>query len=208
MGVSRAFTAGCSTGPPRQRGTLYEAHLRALISERLGLEWGEVHKGASELVGIEAGVIEHFSQRRHEMRRAAEAEGISLNSKRGWEAAARSRAESASSTALRPHTWREEVRARAAEHGLDAGRIQELLDGGRERIEQGLAHAGVMDDRAIGDLLAGPVGLTERVNTFDDLPVLQGLASATRSGARVADLEGRQSGSPSGRTSSRRRRAR
>ena len=158
-------------------------------------------------MGIEAGVIEHFSQRRHEMRRAAEAEGISLNSKRGWEAAALASRER-KQYGLETHTWREEVRARAAEHGLDAGRIQELLDGGRERIEQGLAHAGVMDDRAIGDLLAGPVGLTERVNTFDDLPVLQGLASATRSGARVADLEGRQSGSPSGRTSSRRRRAR
>ena len=67
-------------------------------------------------------------------------------------------------------------------------RIQELLDEGRERIEQGLARASVMDDRAIGDLLAGPAGLTERVNTFDDLPVLQGLASATRAGARVADV--------------------
>ena len=170
-------------------GTLYQAHLRALVSERLGLEWGEVHKGASELVGIEAGVIEHFSQRRHEMRRAAEAEGISLNSKRGWEAAALSSRER-KQYGLQTHTWREEVRARAAEHGLDTGRIQELLDEGRERIERGLAQASVMDDRAIGDLLAGPAGLTERVNTFDDLAVLQGLASATRAGARVADVRG------------------
>jgi hypothetical protein len=30
----------------RTAGYLYQAHLRALVSERLGLEWGEVHKGA------------------------------------------------------------------------------------------------------------------------------------------------------------------
>ena len=138
-------------------------------------------------MGIEPPVLEHFSQRRHEMRRTAEAKGISLASKRGWEAAALANRER-KQFSLETHTWREEVRSRAAEQGLDAGRIQELLDEGRERIERGLARANVMDDRAIGDLLAGPVGLTERANTFDDLPVLQGLASATPSGARVADV--------------------
>src|SRR5487761_2046824 len=35
-------------------GYLYQAELRATIRERLGLEWGEVRKGAAELVGVPA----------------------------------------------------------------------------------------------------------------------------------------------------------
>ena len=52
-------------------GYLYQAHLRALVTERLGLEWGEVRNGAAELADIERPVVEHFSQRRHEMLREA-----------------------------------------------------------------------------------------------------------------------------------------
>ena len=37
---------------------------RALVRERLGLQWGEVHRGASELEGVKRPVIEHFSKRR------------------------------------------------------------------------------------------------------------------------------------------------
>ena len=71
-------------------GFLYQAHLRALVSERLGLRWGEVHKGAAELEGVERPVIEHFSKRRGEMLRAAEGGGIGLEIQgRGGERGAR-----------------------------------------------------------------------------------------------------------------------
>ena len=62
-------------------GFLYQAHLRALVRERLGLRWGEVHRGASELEGVKRPVIEHFSKRRGEMLRAAEGGGIGLETK-------------------------------------------------------------------------------------------------------------------------------
>src|ERR1019366_6045771 len=59
-------------GAPLYRGAktagfLYQSHLRALVSERLGLQWGEVHRGAAELAGVQRPVIDHFSKRRHEM---------------------------------------------------------------------------------------------------------------------------------------------
>jgi conjugative relaxase-like TrwC/TraI family protein len=63
-------------------GYLYQAHLRALVSQRLGLEWREVHKGAAELAGVERPVLENFSKRRHEMLREALQGGIGLGSGR------------------------------------------------------------------------------------------------------------------------------
>jgi conjugative relaxase-like TrwC/TraI family protein len=44
-------------------GFLYQAHLRAVVHERLGLRWREVHRGASELEGVKRPVIDHFSKR-------------------------------------------------------------------------------------------------------------------------------------------------
>src|ERR1700756_3605804 len=69
-------------------GYLYQAHLRALVCDRLGLEWGQVCKGAAELVAVDREVLEEFSRRRHEMRRAADAGGIGLGSKAASQAAA------------------------------------------------------------------------------------------------------------------------
>ena len=69
-------------------GYLYQAQLRATISDRLGLEWGEVRKGAAELAGVPAEILVEFSKRRQEMLRAAELGGISLDTKAGGEAAA------------------------------------------------------------------------------------------------------------------------
>ena len=36
----------------RTAGYLYQAHLRAAVRDRLGLEWGPVHKGAAELAEL------------------------------------------------------------------------------------------------------------------------------------------------------------
>ena len=66
-------------------GYPYQAHLRAEISERLGLEWGPVRKGAAELKDVPQATLEEFSRRRHEMQRAAAEGGFSLGSKRSAE---------------------------------------------------------------------------------------------------------------------------
>jgi conjugative relaxase-like TrwC/TraI family protein len=49
-------------------GSLYQAHLRAVVCERLlWAEWGEVRKGMAELEGVPTGVLAHFSRRRAEI---------------------------------------------------------------------------------------------------------------------------------------------
>ena len=45
-------------------GYLYQAHLRARVTERIGLHWGAVSKGAAELSGVDRPVLDHFSKRR------------------------------------------------------------------------------------------------------------------------------------------------
>jgi conjugative relaxase-like TrwC/TraI family protein len=170
-------------------GYLYQAHLRALVTERLGLEWGEVRNGAAELADIERPVVEHFSQRRHEMQREAQEGGIGLGSKSAAEHAALATRER-KQYGLETHTWREEVRARAGEQGLGAGRVAELLRAGRERLPHSLAKQSVVDEQALGARLTSAEGLTERSNTFDERAVLQEFAAAAGVGALVGEVRG------------------
>ncbi len=170
-------------------GYLYQAHLRALVTERLGLEWGEVRNGAAELAEIERPVVEHFSQRRHEMLREAEQGGIGLGSKSAAEHAALATRER-KQYGLETHTWREEIRARAGEQGLDTGRVLELLRAGHDRLLRGLARRGGVDEHALGARLTGAGGLTERSNTFEERAVLQEFAAAADAGALVGEVRG------------------
>ncbi len=168
-------------------GFLYQAHLRALVTERLGLEWGEVHNGAAELAGVERPVIEHFSKRRHEMLREAERGGIGLGSKAAAESAALATRER-KRYGVETHTWREEVRARAGELGLGKGELAELFDVGRERVDSGLYGREGVDEQSVGDHMASPEGLTARSNTFDGRAVLQEFAAAAIQGALVGEV--------------------
>jgi conjugative relaxase-like TrwC/TraI family protein len=168
-------------------GYLYQAELRATISERLGLEWGEVRNGAAELAGVPAEILVEFSKRRQEMLRAAALGGISLGTKAGAEAAAlatRDRKEYGIDTG----TWREEVHARASELGFGREEISELLEVGRERLAHGLPEHDVSDELTLGERLAGPHGLTERANSFDERVVLQEFAAAAGQGAMVDEI--------------------
>jgi conjugative relaxase-like TrwC/TraI family protein len=182
-------------------GYLYQAHLRAEIAQRLGWEWGPVSKGAAELRGVPAAVVEEFSRRRHEMQRAAADGGFSLGSKRSAEAAAVDTRER-KQYGIETHTWREEIEARAAEHGLGHDGVAELVARGVARLARAgrssdpdiedrrveTAAAGALGD--VGDRLVGATGLTERSNTFDERAVLQEFAQAAGQGARVSVVRG------------------
>jgi conjugative relaxase-like TrwC/TraI family protein len=178
-------------------GYLYQSHLRAAVRDRLGLEWGPVHKGAAELVELPADVLRVFSQRRAQVEVAvAEREAelgrplTRLERERWGAIATRDRKQ----YGIETHTWREEVTARAAEHGLDSWHVEEIVERGGERLEHGvlapdgvLEHAGTtMCEGELGDLLAGPVGLTARANTFDEGAVLREFAAAAAQGSHVA----------------------
>ncbi len=157
-------------------GYLYQAHLRAEISERLGLEWGPVCKGAAELKDVPAAAVEEFSR---------EAAAVDTRERKQY--------------GIETHTWREEVQARAAEHGLGRSDIARILHRGVERRDR--VDGGALDDgagatesralRGLGDRLTGSEGLTERSNTFDERAVLQEFAYAAGQGARVAIVRGR-----------------
>ena len=168
-------------------GFLYQAHLRALVSERLGLQWGAVHKGAAELDGVPRAVLEHFSKRRREMLREAEQGGIGLGSKAAAESAALATRDR-KQYGIETQTWREEVRARAGELGLDAQELDNLLREGWERPVSGLIEREQAAERSLGDQLAGPEGLTARANTFDERAVLQQFAGAAAQGALVDEV--------------------
>ena len=165
-------------------GYLYQAHLRAEVRERLGLEWGPVSKGAAELRELPAEVLAVFSRRRQEIVEAAREAGVhDLASERGKYLAVLTRERK--QYGVETHTWREEIRARAGEHGLDRDAIARLVDDGRARLDAGEVDVARVDERAIGDRLAGEDGLTEKANTFAERDVLREYAGAAAQGARV-----------------------
>jgi hypothetical protein len=154
--------------------------------------WGPVRKGAAELTGIDAGVLEEFSRRRHEMRRAAERDGgLSLDTKGRSEKAAIATRER-KQYGVETHTWREEVQARASEHGLDRRRVAAPIDAGRRRVERGrVERESPRRLREVDDALAGATGLTEKDNTFDERAVLRAHAQAAGQGATISVLRAR-----------------
>jgi conjugative relaxase-like TrwC/TraI family protein len=180
----------------RTAGYLYQSHLRSLVRDRLGLEWGPVHKGAAELAEVPTDVLRVFSQRRAQVEAAvAEREGeLGRSSTRAereaWGAiATRDRKQYGIDT----HTWREEITARAAEHGLDREFVEGIVAGGLERRDRceitgdgTLAQDGArVGESEFAEVLTGPTGLTERSNTFDQAAVLREFAAAASQGSRV-----------------------
>jgi conjugative relaxase-like TrwC/TraI family protein len=183
----------------RTAGYLYQSHLRAAVRDRLGLEWGPVHKGAAELAELPADVLRVFSQRRAQVEAAvAEREAelgrplTRLERERWGAIATRDRKQ----YGIETHTWREEVSARAAEHGLDSESVKQIVGWGEERLQRGglegdgvLEHAGsVVGEGELGEVLVGPVGLTARANTFDQGAVLREFAAAAAQGSHVATV--------------------
>jgi hypothetical protein len=162
-------------------GSLYQAHLRAGVCERLAwAQWGEVRKGMAELDGVPTGVLAHFSRRREEIVEWLQAEGRS-GRQSAEKAALATREPKAEPVELAP--WRERVRAEAAEHGFGRDELAALT----RPVER--VPARPVDVEQVGAFLAGPAGLTAQRNSFDDCHVVAELAAAHQGGARVAEVE-------------------
>jgi conjugative relaxase-like TrwC/TraI family protein len=181
----------------RTAGYVYQSHLRAAVRDRLGLEWGPVHKGAAELKELPTDVLRVFSQRRAQVEQAVAEREAELGrpstraERERWGAiATRDRKQ----YGIETHTWREEITARAAEHGLDSELVGQIVGRGGERLQRGgvagdgaLEHAGSMvGEGELGEVLVGPLGLTARANTFDQGAVLREFAAAAAQGSHVA----------------------
>ena len=145
-------------------GYLYQAHLRAEVTERLGLRWGAVAKGAAELEAVPTEVLEEFSRRRHEMEKAAAAGGFSLGSKRSSESAALGTRER-KQYGIETHSWQEEVLARAAEHGLTWGAIDAIAHADRTRDQEALVETGLHELLSRDDLSVSTGSPNERIRS-------------------------------------------
>lgn len=161
-------------------GYLYQAALRAQLTEQLGVSWTEVTRGTADIVGIPRNVIDHFSQRRAEI--------VELMKRRGEHSARAAQVATLETRRAKDYgvpvdRLREDWRARASEHGLSSERLAEALDRTEPFPAERLKLA-----RAAADL-GGIGGLTREASTFDRRDVLQAWAEHHRDGAPVPDLE-------------------
>jgi hypothetical protein len=165
-------------------GFLYQAHLRAVVRERLPwVRWAPVRNGMAEIEQIAPGVLREFSTRRRqivERERELVAAGVEVGDG-GREAIAHdTRGRKRHGVENAP--WRDVVRARAAEHGLGARELDALMRGPVRACE-------VPDASRVSAELAGAAGLTARQNTFARRDAVMWWAAAHDQGAPAATVE-------------------
>ncbi len=166
-------------------GAVYRAVLRSQVRERLPWAgWHRVGRGLFELDGVPEPVRRHFSQRRVEIEeRAFELAGA------GSRELSRERMQTIALSTRRAKTygvdgasWRDQARARAAEHGLGENEVAALST-------RRPTAASAPDLERETRRLSGSKGLTERHNTFARRHALAELAGAFAQGATMMDLE-------------------
>ncbi len=155
----------------RTAGFLYQAALRRELTERLGVEWGPVHRGTAEVLGIDRQVREHFSRRRVEIvERMREVDGRSARSAQA--AALETRRVKEYDIPL--GRLREQWRARAAEYGLDQAALMRAVD---------------RDPQPAAITALSLRALTREASTFDRRAVIRAVAEHAPSGAHVREIE-------------------
>lgn len=161
-------------------GYLYQAHLRAELTRRLGLGWGPVRNGAADLRGFSREVIRAFSRRRREVEAASGGSDVA-GGRRGQVAALATR--KAKDYDVSPETLLPEWQERAGELGLGHDDL-EMLVGQTNYVDLDA------DERAeVERHLASPDGLTAQSSTFSRRDAIQGLCAALPEGAAVTDVE-------------------
>ena len=156
----------------RPAGVLYQAHLRHLLTERLGIDWEAVHHGWAEVRGVPEAVIRAFSKRRDEIEEiVAEAGYTSARALQAATLASRRPKDYDHDPVRLVDGWR----AEAAELGFDHDSIARCL--GRGATPE-------IDGEAIVDDLASARGLTKHAASFTRCEVVEAIAE--RSGAAMA----------------------
>ena len=161
----------------RTAGFVYQAVLRAELTDRLGVEWGEVTNGYADIRGVDRDLIEHFSKRRREIEAALDERGE--DSGRAAQAATLDTRQ-AKDYDVDPETLHDRWRAEAAA----LGHIAEISDvvGGRAPAVR------PRDLDAIADEMLSSRGLTAEQASFDRRDVLRRWCAELPAGASV-DLE-------------------
>jgi len=162
-------------------GYLYQAQLRAELTRRLGVQWGPVHRGQADLVGIPTKVLRAFSRRRAELEQRM-AERGERSSRAAQVAALDTRR--AKDYSVAAETLGGEWRERARTLGLNPEHLRKLL--GRTRARE----LDLKAVAAVADELTGSEGLTGRRSTFTRRDVLQAWCERLPQGADVSVVEG------------------
>ena len=162
-------------GHAKTAGYLYQAHLRFELTQKLGVEWTDVHNGTADIEGIPRAAIEAFSTRRREIE-AALGEG-DTSAPAAQVAALQTRR--AKNYAVAPDALLEEWREKAQHLGL----TNEVLASTLQRSLEPVVHR---DD--IESDLASANGLTAASSTFSRREVIQGLCDRSKGGAKVAQV--------------------
>jgi len=155
----------------KSAGYLYEAQLRAELSQRLAVQWQEVRNGIAEIEGLADEHLRRFSTRRAQILEAA-----------GPDASARARqiatltTREAKQEGLSTETMRERWRSTAAQVGLDDATLAATL--GREQLPP---RAPTVEQIASA--------LTAHASHFDRGEAIQAVAEAHREGAPAAAVE-------------------
>lgn len=161
-------------------GYLYQAHLRAELTRRLGVEWAPIHNGSADIEGVSRPVIRAFSKRRVEIE-ALVGEANESNGKATQAAAVMTR--NAKDYRVVPNDLMPEWRERAARLGLDQKALAAVLDRTAYRAPT------ATDRTRIEAELAGPDGLTSQASTFSRREALQGFCTQLGSGATIEEIE-------------------
>lgn len=163
----------------RTAGFLYQAQLRKNLTEGLGVEWGAVHNGCAEVVGIPSALTRAFSKRRQEIEARMRARGEATP--RAAQVATldtRHAKEYGVDGATLRQRWQEEAGVlgfapRRLGEATGRARFQPLSPRGQEGLVRKLASAD---------------GLTQQASTFGRRDVVRGIAEAS-AGADVAEVE-------------------
>jgi conjugative relaxase-like TrwC/TraI family protein len=167
-------------GWAKTAGIVYQAALRANLTETLGIEWGPMSNGVAEVAGVSRPQIEAFSVRWAEIQ--TELHRVGHGSARAAQLAAwgtRPPKPDAAEDALI-----EQWRRRALEVGITDELLAGLLGQARDPALDQPA------DQLVTSLL-GPKGLTAHASAFDRRHVVQAIATAHRHGLPVQETAAR-----------------
>lgn len=166
-------------------GYLYQAQLRKELVARLGVEWGEAHRGTAEIRGIAPEVCRAFSQRRQEIEAwmrvmgeasAKAAQVATLDTRQSKE------------YGVDGATLQERWRSRGSQLGVSVESLEAVT--GREHLRT----VDAPQRGAIAEMLSSAAGLTQRASTFGQREVIQAWCEKLRQGGDVAEVQGMASG--------------
>jgi conjugative relaxase-like TrwC/TraI family protein len=167
----------------RTVGFLYEAQLRAELTDRLGVGWGPIRNGIADIRGVPRRVITHFSQRRQQIvDHMADIGSVGGHAAQVAAYATRKIKDTSVPYAALRAWWVE----RAATLGVDQAALDSVC-GSTAR------HRPARSDLNQDDLfrrLDAPDGLTQHRATFDRRDVIRQICDELNQGADIDDVLG------------------